>query len=68
MIGPVVEVLAIVLLIATVTVLVLALAVVAVLGLLAFRVVRKAHRVVGWIRWPKQEKRPWGKARRKGGS
>ena len=68
MIGPVVEVLALLLAIAFFAVLVVALSVAAMLGLLAFRIVRKAHWVVGWIRWPKQEKRSWGKARRKGGS
>lgn len=57
MIEPVVEILAILLLAAVVSVLLIALAVAGVLGLLALRVVRKAHRVVGWLRWPKPEKR-----------
>jgi len=56
MIEPVVEILAILLLGALVAVLFIALAVAGVLGLLAFRVVRKAHRVVGWLRWPKPGK------------
>ncbi|MBA7602209.1 hypothetical protein ES703_09295 [subsurface metagenome] len=56
MIEPVIEILVVLLLAATVAVLFIALAVAGVLGLLAFRVVRKAHRVVGWLRWPKLEK------------
>lgn len=52
MIEPVVEILALLLLGAVVTVLFIGLAVVGMLGLLAFRVVRKAYRVVGWLRWP----------------
>ncbi len=56
MFGPIVEILAILLLVVAVTVLIIGLAVAGVLGLLAFRVVRKAHRVVGWLRWPKLEK------------
>jgi hypothetical protein len=57
MIGPAVEILVLLLLTAAVVVLIIALAVAGVLGLLAFRVARKAHRVAGWLRWPKQEKR-----------
>jgi|GEM_PF-3208090 len=57
MIGPAVEILVLLLLTATVVVLIIALAVAGVLGLLAFQVVRKAHRVAGWLRWPNPEKR-----------
>lgn len=56
MIWPVAEVLVALLLIAIAFVVVVALAVAAMLGLLAFRVVRKAHWLVGWIRWPEQKK------------
>jgi hypothetical protein len=57
MIWPAVEILVLLLTIAVFVVLVVALAVAAVLGLLAFRVVRKAHRAVGRLRWPKERER-----------
>ena len=41
---------------ALVAVLLIGLAVVGVLGLLAFRVARKAHRIAGWLRWAKPRK------------
>ncbi len=57
MIGPVVEILAAVFLVAVFTVLILALAVGVVLSLTALRILRKVHRVAGWLRWP-ETKRP----------
>lgn len=51
MFEPVVEILALLLVVAVVAVLVIALAVVGVFGLLAFRIVRKAYRIVGRFRW-----------------
>ena len=56
MIGPVMEILAIVLLIVGAVVLILALAVGVVLLLTALRILRKVHKVMGWIRWPKSKK------------
>lgn len=56
MIGPVVEILAIVLLIVGAVVLILALAVGVVLLLTALRVLRKVHRVVGWFKRPEMKR------------
>jgi len=40
-----------------VVVLILALAVGAVLLLTALRVLRKTHKIVGWLRWPRSRKK-----------
>ena len=57
MIEPVVEILLVLLLIAGAVVLVLALAVGFVLLLTALRVVKNVHMAVGWLGWPKPEKK-----------
>ncbi len=56
MIGPVIEILVLLLLVAAAIVLILALAVGVVLLLTALRILRKVHKVMGWIRWPKSKK------------
>lgn len=56
MIGLLVEGLAILLLAVGAVVLILALAAGVVMLLTSLRVLRKAHKVVGWLGWPKPEK------------
>ncbi len=57
MIEPVVEILLVLLLIASAVVLILALAVGVVLLLTALRVLRNVHMAVGWLGWPRSRKK-----------
>ncbi len=57
MIGPVIEILVLLLLVAAVVVLIIALAVGAMLGVVALRILGKIDRILRWRIWPKSRKK-----------